>query len=356
MPPRGRALTRRAADSRCFAALAADASVRQVPRQTNAMRILRLLPCLLLLAGSSSGLGARGPSHAAAVSSPDRAVRQRAYSALRRGLQAGDFESDTIQAFLLAGLEGDRALVHTVQALAGVVPRGAVPQLILALSDTRPAIRRQATHALSAIGPDASAAADALLRLLSDTDPIVRSYAGIALSSVDPEGRLLPTLLSMALSQQEPLRLEALYALDRYEERALPVLPDLLPVLSDSNDDVRYWTTIVVGNFAASESSVASLLANLLREDGCLWVRERAARELWELGLDGHDLSSSVLATLLRALDSDISPAVRRQAALALGSSASLRESHRAAFQRCTEHEAGDLRETCESLLRGPAR
>jgi len=320
------------------------------------MRIFRLLPCLLLLTGSGSGLGARGHSHTTAVSSPDRAVRQRAYSALRRGLQAGDFDSDTIQAFLLAGLENDRALANTLRALAEFVPRGAVPQLITALNDTRPAIRRQATDALSAIGPDASAAADALLALLSDTDPIVRSYAGIALSSVDPEGRLLPALLTMVLSQQQPLRLEALYALERYQERALPVLPDLLPLLSDSDDGVRYWTTIVVGNVAASESSVASLLATLLREDGCVWVRERAARELWELGLDGHALSSSVLATLVLALDSDVSSAVRRQAALALGSSDSLRESHRAAFRRCAEHEAGDLRETCQSLLRGPSR
>jgi hypothetical protein len=60
----------------------------------------------------------------------------------------------------------------------------------------------------------------------------------------------------MVLSQQQPLRLEALYALDRYQERALPVLPDLLPLLSDSDDDIRYWTTVVVGNFASSESSV----------------------------------------------------------------------------------------------------
>jgi hypothetical protein len=289
----------------------------------------------------------------AEVRSDDPDIRARALNDLIERLESGAADEETIQAFLLAGLETDHGLRMVAHGLVDVMPWQAMSHLIPALSDFRPGIRAQAATGLGNIGPDAVCALDQLLDLLRDADGAVRSNAAVAISRIDSQGASFPRLLAMLEDSEFAVRHQGAKTLDRFGERVRPLVGELLPLLKDDDQTVRYWLVIVVANVKNTEPKVVKALVRLLREDESAFVRRRTARELWEMGVNEVSIPAPAIEALLSALETDPDDGVREQAAKALGSNQLMQSQNRPVLERCVEEESGNLRDVCRDSLKG---
>jgi hypothetical protein len=87
---------------------------------------------------------------------------------------------------------------ETAARSLGRIGPAAVPELILALQDPNPLLRRQAASVLARIGPDAKSAVPALTALLDDPDERVRKTATYALGQIGPAAaEAVPVLMQV---------------------------------------------------------------------------------------------------------------------------------------------------------------
>jgi hypothetical protein len=100
--------------------------------------------------------------------------------------------------------EDDQVCFAACQALAanGNAAREAVPRLLEMLGHSNLFYQRNASHALAAIGPDATAL-DILIGALTDEDPWVNYHAAISVGKLGPQGKeAVPALLNLITSSK----------------------------------------------------------------------------------------------------------------------------------------------------------
>ena len=104
----------------------------------------------------------------------------------------------------------------------------------------------------------------------------------------------------------------------------------------------------VVANVKSTESTVVEALAKLLLDDHSSFVRERCAREFWEMGQNHNPIPIYANDALVLALKADSDEGVREQAAKALASNSRLANRNRDVLKKCADTASGVLREVCQ--------
>ncbi len=144
-----------------------------------------------------------------------------------------------------------------------------VTELSVQLESTNVDQRIEAAEQISYLADGAQAAAVPLVRAIGDESEEVREWVNSALEELGPP---------------EAADAEALSNL-----------------LDDKNADVGYWAATLLGRLESDASQAVPQLANVLRSQAALQVRERAA---WALGKIGPPAVSAV-DTLRTAAASD---------------------------------------------------
>jgi HEAT repeat protein len=146
---------------------------------------------------------------------------------------------------LVRRLQDRQEIVRTAAALAlGRIGGPAVPALIEALGEEGQATRREyrqyeAARTLGRLGSAGGAAVPALLRLLNTEHTFVRQAALEALEKIGPGPEVLPALTGYLGHTFPAIRLAACGVLGRMGAAASAVVPDLVPVLADTDEAVR---------------------------------------------------------------------------------------------------------------------
>jgi HEAT repeat protein len=201
-----------------------------------------------------------------------------------------------------------------------------------------------------ALGEKARSSRDKVLNLLDDPAESVRQDTAVAIAKIDAKGESFSVLLKMLSDTNANRRRLAAVALDAFDTKVLPLSRELVSRLGDGDENVRYWLVIVVGNLKELDSRIPPILANILAHDASSFVRERAARELWEMAVDHQQLPQEATEALETAFSRDDSVGVRRQVAIALA--AVDRTAYTALFRRCADIETGLLQKACLEALK----
>jgi HEAT repeat protein len=159
-----------------------------------------------------------------------------------------------------------------------------VPELVKALDDPSPAVRKRALWALGVIGPDAREAIQAISDILTDKDATLRSLAAIVLGEMGPQGRPAIPQLVKALRDADPLvRAWAAMALHDIGPETLGYL---LALVNDGDLGVRLSAVQALPAFHESSEVAQALLGAL--KDPSRQVRAAAAAGLVQLGPDAQ--------------------------------------------------------------------
>ena len=286
----------------------------------------------------------------------NRDTRSQALQELRTRLERGDADAETIRGYVLTGLETDHALRMQASILADLITAEAQPHLVQALSDPQPEVRSRAAIGLGAVGSEATPALDRLVSLLRNDVDDVATAASVAISAIDVAGDTFPDFLEMARSPNAEEKHRAVRALDYFDDRVYPIVSELMPLLNDPDETQRYWLVNVVANTKTSNPAVVDTLVELLRDDPSSFVRERVAREFWEMGHNRSPVAGAANDALKHALMEDPDGSVREQCAQALASNRRQLRRNRAALQGCIKVQTGGVREACDEALRGEWR
>ncbi len=284
-----------------------------------------LFRCLVVIAFATSGALAASEQVTlpTRIRDDNRETREKAFRELHKRLMRENADAETIEAFVLAGLETDHMLRMEADVLTGLVPVLALPHLRLFLSDPRAPVRAQAAYGLGTIGPAAATAQVTLLNCHRSDDDSVADAAGAAISKIDLNGSSFPELLDMLRHADRNVRLRASHALDHFHDRVRPLVAEVLPLVRLGDETERYWLVNVIANTKSTEPTVVRTLAALLLDDPSAFVRERCAREFWEFVQTGVPIPEFVLNALEQAANSDPVEGVRREASKALARSRS---------------------------------
>jgi hypothetical protein len=164
----------------------------------------------------------------------------------------------------------------------------------------------------------------------------------------------LSEVVAMVREGDASTREEALSALDRLGSDVAPIVPELLQLLAAEEDhNIRYSLVLVVANIKHSDLPVVEVLSRILHFDDSGFVRRRAAREFWEMGVNDVPIPAVARDALREALRSDSDAGVRIEAAKALGSNSSFLDLNRADLERCSERENGELQRVCRGFIVG---
>jgi HEAT repeat protein len=216
---------------------------------------------------------------------------------LREALAKGD---------LLTRIQASAALANVGQ---GAAP--AVRDLIVALDDKEPEIRRNAALALSHIGPQAASAVPALARRLrpDETNEQVRTYSAEAIAEIakgdgDAIVEAVPDLLKAVRNDKtSTVRQRCIWALFQVRDlEALGVVEPLIAVLNEKDDEqvlVRYDAARCLGirlRGKAPEKAVDVLVQML--NDKRLRTYEGSAADVTGSGVEGVKGGAKVAMTL----------------------------------------------------------
>jgi HEAT repeat protein len=282
------------------------------------MRLWRLVAILTAILVSGAGHSSDSPKYVADLKSPDFQKRSHAMNEMARRLKAGQCDRVLISALLEAGGEKDHVLRMSLSNLYELVPPSATSLLIEFLESESNTVRGGAATVLGVLGPQSREALPRLLDLLRDNHDAVRSSASFAIGKIDSQaGTTLPRVVAMLKSQSEQDKLVAAHTLDGLGPVAGKNTPDVIAALDDADENLRYWLVVVLGNQPASTPQLLDAFLRLLRADPSAFVRERIARELWEMGMDAEPEVVRVVPDLEQAL-SDQAAGVRAQSAKAL--------------------------------------
>ncbi len=238
----------------------------------------------------------------------------------------GGFDEDTIQYvrnkqriakyIQLLGSHDSIDRLGAARTLGQIGPPAveAVPNLIKALMDAVPEMRKWPLRALRMIGLKQKANILTVLAMLNDTRKDVRSAAAMAVALIGPEAKdAVPSLIEMLTDTDLILRSAAATALAKIGSEAEQAVPDLINALSDAEADVRCAAAeALAGVGPGANDAVTSLVKNL--SDNEFRVRRESAEALGQLGPG----ASSAAHELARCLD-DEEFSVRSAAAKAVG-------------------------------------
>jgi HEAT repeat protein len=130
----------------------------------------------------------------------------------------------------------------------------AVPDLVNLLNDSNRFVRASAADALGNLawepgnlGESTNIALTQLLRLLKDQDAQVR---GASVRALERLGGLSLLDLKLLLTDKDPMvRMSVVQAIGSMGERGKTAIPELIPLLQDSNESVRRNTNEVLNQF-----------------------------------------------------------------------------------------------------------
>jgi HEAT repeat protein len=242
----------------------------------------------------------------------------------------------------------DEAVVDALGAMARAGDRRPLPELVARLTDKSPSLRR---HAAEALRGTVDARADSVLALATaDSDGSVRAFALGELGRLGARGQLPAILRALGsadadtaeaaaaalgqMGQPDARAAEALVvALDRPERRVRRQAADSLARVAGGSSAIVPAVVSAIGRAvktAAPERREAAVVAlgNVLRRKS-----DGVAREILFAQLDGSDAAAALAAVdalgamgddaaaprLMRILDGNGDPALRRRAAAALG-------------------------------------
>lgn len=288
--------------------------------------LLRYL-VVIAFAGSGAFAASAKATLSTRIRDDNRETRAKALDELHKRFKRGNADAETIEAFVLTGLETDHVLSMQADSLTALVPVGALPHLRSFLSDSRGPVRARAAYGLGTIGPAALPAQVSLPNCLRRDDDRVAEAAGAAISKIDLTGSSFPELLDMLGHADRNVRLRASHALDHFDDRVRPLVAELLPLVRLGDETERYWLVNVIANTKSSEPSVVRTLAALLVDDPSAFVRERCAREFWEFAQTGVPVPELVLQALTQAANADPVERVKQEASKALARSQPASES-----------------------------
>jgi HEAT repeat protein len=167
--------------------------------------------------------------------------------------------------------------------------------------------RRRASDALGLLGPAAREALPALAQALRDADEPVRLNAAYALGEIGEPA--VPALTDALRAGPEDARRAAGYGLAAAGE---PAVEALLGMAGDGEEQVRLAAVDALGDLGRTAAPAVPVLARALRDES-EWVRRHAAEALGFLGAPAG-AAAPALAEALR----DERPYVRFNAATAL--------------------------------------
>lgn len=168
--------------------------------------------------------------------------------------------------------------------------------------------RWRAADALGRIGADAREAGPELIHALDDADPLVKKVAAQSLEKLAPH---VPDAVP-ALVKAFP-RVEAIRAVGRYGEKAAEAVPPLVGLLKHESAVVRWNAARSLGKLQLTgKPAIPNLVAAMTDPDKD--VREHAAEALGDIG----PAAAEAVPALVKVLD-DPEPRVRRDAVRSLG-------------------------------------
>ena len=147
----------------------------------------------------------------------------------------------------------------------GLAEQSAAPtisDLIYALQNPDPIIRRGATVALGGFG---TAAIPALIKALQDRDPDVRHQAAFALERMGARTEVIPALTDALQASDPGVRHAAAVALGRIGAKVEAAIPVLIEALQDPDPNSRRGAAEALGKVDAKAEAVSC--SRPLRED-----------------------------------------------------------------------------------------
>ena len=214
---------------------------------------------------------------------------------------------------LIIALEGEGSGYVSPAAVDALVQIGpvAVPALIKALRESKPAVRQAASEALGRLGPAAKAAVPALSEALKDSDFFVRAAAAFALWRIDGQTEAARSAISalVALLEKQTPHDREIYRVVNVLRGTGPLLPQTAaPGLVKTLENWSRAPEVLVD---MGVEAVPALIVAL--DDGKEYVRISAISTLGQLG----PVASEAVPALTRAL-TDAKADVRTRAAFAL--------------------------------------
>jgi hypothetical protein len=279
------------------------------------------------------------PTDSAAHATLIRALHEQSadvrYFAACALLTAGDRYRDQVRSALLVALSDDDLRVASAAALSlenrpharstrgaefdrtgSLVPAPELSRLMSNLTDSSPAVRRQAALRLADLEESAAPAVRTLRQRLGDDDPLVRAYVAYALWEVNHQSAaVVPTLIDLLGTIRPNVTTLATSVLARIGPDAADALPALYDLLESSDALVRMHIAIAISRIdprgreavgiltaaAHDRDSDLRYLATLSLGHVSLLSRKRAEREL-NVALGDRNLR--VRAAAAMALDS----------------------------------------------------
>jgi HEAT repeat protein len=111
-------------------------------------------------------------------------------------------------------------------------------------------IRSAVVCELGAIGPKAKAASPALLKILDNNDDLLKAYSLRSINYIGQEPDLvIPMMIRLLKSSNwQPVNRQGMLSmilrnLEAYKEKSQPSVPLIVPLLTDSNSQVRQYAT-----------------------------------------------------------------------------------------------------------------
>jgi cyclophilin family peptidyl-prolyl cis-trans isomerase/HEAT repeat protein len=227
-------------------------------------------------------------------------------AAIRRGLSFPD-SIVRMQAALAAGRIGDPA---------------AVPLLVPVLDDTSASVRAAAAFALGLVRD--SAAVAPLVRRMTAAQPLdAETGAEIVTALARIGGRGAADFFAAALADRdqlavEPAAVRPALVLESWRLGRLAPVPELLPFMGDSSEDLRWRAAYALGRLRHAARPVGERLPAML-SDQSAFVRANAARGLHKGFADSAGVAPGTLADLLGRALTDADPQVRIGALRSLG-------------------------------------
>src|SRR5947207_10345191 len=154
-----------------------------------------------------------------------------------------------------------RAAAEQVLGEFGPAAGQAAPELVKALGDPNPIVRRNAAFALGKIGAKPELAVPALAGLLRDRNEEVRMYAAIALKKFGPRAALaVPALIARLKDRSWQVRERAVLALGAVGQNQAGVVPALGEALQDEHRFVRSSAATALAALAPQAKSARAVL------------------------------------------------------------------------------------------------
>ncbi|QVL33928.1 HEAT repeat domain-containing protein [Telmatocola sphagniphila] len=227
------------------------------------------------------------PALVEAMSDENDVVRARAVEALGK---MGEMAAEVAVPSLVHALRDSDNWVSALAAEALGQMKGsadeAIPALIRSLSHVNVRVRCKAAEALGQMGDDTMPVCEALRSACRDVEGSVRGLALRSLSLVSRNPFPAGNSWGPFLEDEDPrVRVAALEAVGRLGEIEDPsLLPQILGLLDDPNDDVKIEVTKVLPLLGGDPSSIVIALTRRLETDDNDWVREHAAKAIGKFG------------------------------------------------------------------------